>query len=435
MTIQRLYATLALAAAALLVAGCGGGIRKLQNLILPGILTATMGLVLAGCSSGSDDNGGGSPPRGGIEIPAPPGGGGTPDPEDDDGTTLPVSDMLGVAGVTVTIERPTAENATITAMKGMEYGTDSATVARTIAPWRAEAFRDDATTETARIAVYTDIDTAAQVIFHMAKGIESGAPYTLMSEDASVVMSGDSDFPADAGNSFTWFDDPETETDEREFAGSLMGVDGTFKCMSNPCTASRNAEDELMLSSGWTFTPTDPTSTIPVGDKDFLAFGYWNKVTADGPKDIMPFAYGSMPWAGDIEELSGSASYTGNAAGGYSHHTFDPATGKANDPTYGHFTATAILNAYFGGEEGSNIYGIVSEFGDTSADDTLLTGWRLELMRTDVTERRFSGTTTGGGMWNGAFYGPGDAMPTGAAGTFDGAFNNGAVKGAFGATR
>jgi hypothetical protein len=435
MTIQRLYATLALAAAALLVAGCGGGIRKLQNLILPGILTATMGLVLAGCSSGSDDNGGGSPPRADTEVPAPPGGGGTADPEDDDGTTLPVSDMLGVAGVTFTIERPTASAADITAMKGtMAYG-ESDTVARAIAAWPGEAFGDDAATETARVAIYTDIDTAADVVFHVAKGIESGAPYTLMSEDASVVTSTDSDFPDGAGNSFTWFDNPETaDTDEREFEGSLMGVDGTFKCMSNPCTASRNAEDELMLSSGWTFTPTDPTSTIPVGDKDFLAFGYWNKVTADGPKDIMPFAYGSMPWAGDIEELSGSARYPGNAAGGYSHRTFDPATGKANDPTYGHFTATAILNAYFGGEEGSSIFGSVSGFTDTERTPNDL-GWNLELMRTDLTEWRFSGTTTGDGMWNGAFYGPGDAMPTGAAGTFDGAFNNGTVKGAFGAKR
>ena len=51
----------------------------------------------------------------------------------------------------------------------------------------------------------------------------------------------------------------------------------------------------------------------------------------------------------------------------------------------------------------------------------------------------FTGSTTGGGTWSGNFYGDtgtgGAAIPPHVAGQFTGAFNNGNVMGAFGATK
>ena len=100
----------------------------------------------------------------------------------------------------------------------------------------------------------------------------------------------------------------------------------TFTCTVDPCTLSRLADVDgdatWALVGGWSFE-ADADETIEVPDADYLAFGYWNMIEIESLADVVPFYYGSMPYEGNVQALSGAATYNGNAAGGYEHKTYD----------------------------------------------------------------------------------------------------------------
>ena len=353
--------------------------------------------------------------------------------------------------VTAEIARTAGNAAAITFRKGDEgWSTPSSFAAVDLGgtAW-AEVARQDAATPTERIVAYTNIEAVEPKPFHEVKG---AAPYTVMAGDTVVPEAGLTGLPDGERQSVTLVDDPETDQNDRTFGGSLDGADGDFTCTVDPCTLRRLADvggsPVWALMGGWTFTADDgDDGRTEVPDADYLAFGYWNMIDIDSLTDVAPFYYGSMPYyTGNVQALSGSATYNGHAAGGYEHETYDGGTGKATS-TFGHFTAAVRLNAFFGGEDGmSTIDGMVNSFAllnsegtAPSPDLTNVDDWEVMLDRTEVTGQNFMGTTNGGN-WNGAFFGPSvDDMgkplyPSGVAGGFNAVFDNGAVKGAYGAT-
>ena len=317
-------------------------------------------------------------------------------------------------------------------------GDSQAEVPITSDVWEGGAVVNDAT-PTERIVAYTNIENGEATPFHEAKG---PAPY--MVADETVTADSFAGIPTTAGQSFTFIDIAATEEEnERTFEGSLGGAMGTFTCTVDPCTLTLGPDTTWALSDGWTFEADDGVDgEIDVQDADYLAFGYWNKVPAETLADFVPFYYGSMPYGGNVQALSGTATYTGHAVGGYQRNNYDAQTGVA-DPTFGHFIANVRLSAFFGGEDGmSTIDGIVEDFTTpTTGDQDLLALWEVMLKRTEVNGQTFNGDTDGG-TWDGAFFGPAtddDGMmihPSGVAGTFNATVGtSGAVMGAYGAER
>ena len=283
--------------------------------------------------------------------------------------------------------------------------------------------------------------------------------------------------------SFTKGDSGETKTyasqpTERTFAGSFAGVDGMFVCAGGAdCTTVGNKDGQLTTLTGtWSFRPTKAGAEGKVEgvklDNDYLAYGYWLQTVekADGSMTygVNPFATGSMPFGGtDGEEsaavaaLRGTAKYTGQATGMYAVKSFESGAGVPE--AAGQFTADASLTANFGGNDVAvndqySISGTVNNFRDSAGEYISGGGWSVDLLKTDLGERDsstrvvgthtndFGGMTTGGGSWNGMFYGPaadsgadakvkGETHPTGVAGEFNAHLGNGHVIGAFGATK
>ena len=261
-------------------------------------------------------------------------------------------------------------------------------------------------------------------------------------------------------------DDATTDTDEHKIAGSIAGVPGTFVCgaASGGCPVSGNAKGELTsFGAGWSFVPDGTASNINVADvkKDlnYLSFGYWLTTTTktDGSMTygVNTFATGAQAFdvgVVAIADLTGTATYTGDATGLYVMKDFSTGAGVPSEA--GQFTADAKLTANFGGDGVAidnqfHISGMISNFRD--AMGAMISGgaWTVNLGKNadNFTTTTVGGSTDGGGDWTGTFYGQGKAAddasttslderaPTGIAGEFNAHFGNGHVVGAFGATR
>ena len=280
-------------------------------------------------------------------------------------------------------------------------------------------------------------------------------------------------------------DEKEYEN-EKEVPGTFHGIRGNYVCMDSAgCNVTSDDDGNLAtLSAGWRFVPDEARAKGNVQnvliDVDHLVFGYWLQTTTDADGSITygvnTFANGSLPFDDDpasdnnaaILGLEGSAKYNGKATGMYALKSFESGAGV---PTAsGQFTADASLTANFGGHAVAvsnqfSISGNVMNFRDSAGEPISNGGWTVELKRADFVStaadnstrptvpdathfysNSFSGTTTGGGSWDGAMYGSGADMdavtsgiqaehPTGVTGEFNAHLGNGHVIGAFGATR
>ena len=210
--------------------------------------------------------------------------------------------------------------------------------------------------------------------------------------EASVLVKA----PVTGGEHIIEFEDDDTteNIDEDAFKGTYDGASGEFECTTATCTLTIDDEGELIAATGgWTFTPEKGATVLEV-DADYLWFGYWLQTTTndDGTSSYSfqsdSGGSGSMPYvATHLEAVAGSAEYVGAAGGMYMQKevnpdgSFDPATGVAKS---GMFTATAALNANFGGTEVAaddafTISGTISDFMD--GEDDL--GWSVELMEVE----------------------------------------------------
>jgi|GEM_PF-3555217 len=254
-------------------------------------------------------------------------------------------------------------------------------------------------------------------------------------------------FPTANKREVTYGDSGATEDvdSDRTLTGSFNGVEGTFKCEGGTCTAMANANGDLIdLVGTWTFTPKGDVKTLKVPDarydSDYLSFGYWisETTTASGSRfEVGTLFDGSQPVNVGVE-LTGTATYVGEAAGAYAR--------KGDNPAVGEFTGHASLTANFGAAEAlGTIKGTISQLVD--GGEAIDPSWTVELQEANIeaadTGATFDGQTPRGGNWRGGFFGSGVSTPPntasdyprGVAGDFIGHFENGHVIGAFGATR
>ncbi len=268
-------------------------------------------------------------------------------------------------------------------------------------------------------------------------------------------------------------DDASTAgTDEALHDGTYNGAEGTYRCTTGTCTVTFN--DKGMVtgnSAGWVFIP-DSGATSDQPDYDYLHYGVWLKKTTDGDgvveyDEVETFAGSSIDAStgGELDAVTGSASYEGGATGVYVHQKLNPA-GNIDSATSGHFTASVALTAYFGqtvddtattpseaGQLAPNLLNTVSG----TINNFMLSGgeantWSVAVQATRVLgANTFSGTAKGGlpsndGTISGTYHGltPETASTTDGAtrvapgsmvGEFNSFFNNGSVAGAFGARK
>ena len=229
--------------------------------------------------------------------------------------------------------------------------------------------------------------------------------------------------------------------------GSYNGVPGTYSCAGaaeTVCTASVAAEGFTLAGNGatWTFKPTDPKAkTMSTPDGDYASYGWWLHKSADD-KTYTASAFhaykGDAPVV-EISNLHGVATYKGGAAGKYALYS---STGGTNDA--GHFTANATLDATFAGDT-HKIEGMIDGFRGADGETR---NWSIELKEsTGVTA---DGAITGGatvwtidgaaaadsGVWGGMLHEVKNDTPTVATGTFNSEYSTGGqIVGAFGATK
>ncbi|MCE2450314.1 MAG: hypothetical protein J4F35_18690 [Candidatus Latescibacteria bacterium] len=278
-------------------------------------------------------------------------------------------------------------------------------------------------------------------------------------------------FPTGDRQTFAFAEDEETP-------GMFNDTSGMFTCaQAGGCEVITDMDGEITAIRGeWNFTPTigmDQTiadievqGVIP--DGDYLQFGYW-LVATEGDDEttygIATFFDGADAFTvANVAALEGSATYTGKATGMF---VTTSGTGDNKISTgSGQFTADATLTANFSmtddiaDEDAFSISGTVDNFSSASADD-INGNWSVSLGQArfstptrgtvdpntgvaPITAHAahtnvFDGTTTGGGTWNGGFFGNptggAETDPTGVAGEFTAGFDDGNVIGAFGATR
>ena len=250
-------------------------------------------------------------------------------------------------------------------------------------------------------------------------------------------------------------------------AGTLYGVSGLFSCdAENGCVATKGADGNIDVTGGTlTFTPTIPTGKTIADvmakytdlDGDYTSFGYWmrSKDMRGGAKEytIQTFHDGSNSTSltlgtKDGDTLTGTASYYGAAAGVYVKRAGTTASPVV---THGKFTATAMLNANFGGnaipeDKQYMVSGTISDFMGASGD-LGFADLKLNAAAISGAGAISAGTTNGGGKtgaWDGQFYGTvnnpaendprdTDDYPMDVSGEFNGHFVDGSVAGAFGA--
>ncbi len=322
--------------------------------------------------------------------------------------------------------------------------------------WSRARLRGSGTGLTEHITLYTDIESPRRPFVSVYTLDEDNALAVDFATHSMRVRS--SDFPSPD------FDRKYTTEEDLSFQGTFHGVAGTYECTTPPCTVS-TANDGMISSTGgtWTFTPdSDLVDEIMIDlpDADHLYFGWWLQEPDDAEGTYafgtfsggtVPFAVGNKFTSGNNDELHGTASYEGRAAGQYV--TKDFSGGVLSGGTAGVFTATASLTAHFGGDDIAvndqfNIRGSVTDFRDVERNRAL-EGWSVTLNKVDLAaaSASFGGTAddtttatlggvTGTGTWEGTFFGNAraDGKPGAVAGVFDAHLPAAHIAGGFGAT-
>ena len=260
-------------------------------------------------------------------------------------------------------------------------------------------------------------------------------------------------------------DNPPIPTGRGAFPGTYRGIAGVFACDTG-CTATAGHTGNITVLGGtWTFTPDgDPATLVVRGvdpDTDYLTMGHWVRtVTTDGKPAYTVGVFvnsgsGAAALDGNVNLATGSAMYVGPAVGLFSKREHAPG-GDGAITMSGQFTADANLVADFGldATDFGFVNGTIDNFmhrGTAIDSDWEVTMTRAEISDGDAdaaagTFGQTGGAANDGSNWAGSFYkqgadrdGDGDGtarMPPGyVAGTFDNAFDNGDVIGAFGASK
>ena len=333
----------------------------------------------------------------------------------------------------------------------------------TINDWKGIVYeRTTASDSTDTFVIYSNQETLPNKPFsdvypfdHDADNDTTNDSLIVASSNVSLV-SGVTEFPSAVNQVDVPFMDDAT------FMGMFAGAPGIYTCVST-CKLSTNMDAELSAVGGtWYFTPNSASDPVSVDDSDYIHFGYWmNEAEVNDEPVIMAAAIagGTDPSPiSTVQRLEGQASYAGAATGLYVIRTFT-LDGEVNRRTGGQFTADAMLTAYFGGNDVAvnkhySVVGEITDFVDRRGR-AIDSSWSVDLQKALFGSQQgamFEGDTVGDadadmGSWSGRFFGPvaldnddtatgnQSTFPSGAAGTFDAQFTNGAVIGSFGAEK
>ena len=230
--------------------------------------------------------------------------------------------------------------------------------------------------------------------------------------------------------------------------GSHHGVDGTYNCgpTNATCTVTVAATGFTLTTGTWTFTPSDANARVmDTPDTEYASYGWWlRKAANDGDFTASAFVdeRGTVAPASGLDNLNGTATYMGGAAGKYA---LASSTGGTNDA--GHFTARATLEADFTNNTAATaITGTIDRFIGADGESR---DWTVELDGSPITDTGGIGAgaettwTIGGtdadasGQWAGSLRNNGDdGVPRVATGTFYSEYGPaGRMVGAFGANK
>ena len=242
--------------------------------------------------------------------------------------------------------------------------------------------------------------------------------------------------------------------------GTFDGAPGEYRCTGTCSSTNDGKGSPSALGGVWHFKP-DAGAMVSQSDDHYLYYGWWVSKDEDGmPTAASAFAgrFGTDPGdstdgldtGGDLTALTGSATYTGNAAGKFAMSNVLDGTGNG-----GHFTADAMLEATFGTGTTAGVTGTIDNFrlNDGSEDP----GWSVSLARgglnttggitapaADPTVWSINGNKApASGTWSGTMYDEtvgddddGSNLPTTVTGTFYSEFSTvGRMVGAFGADK
>lgn len=253
----------------------------------------------------------------------------------------------------------------------------------------------------------------------------------------------------------------QTFTGAQDIPGTYDGASGRYKCAATATCMATFTSTGIQLSAAWTFVH-DSGARVSTPDANYLYYGWWVSKDSDGgPTAASAFIgeVGDVDGTGDTPsgaDLTGSATYKGNAAGKFAMS--NPLDGTGNG---GHFTADAMLTANFGAiaaENENGVTGTIDNFRlNDGAEDP---GWSVALNRSSAwaADGAITGPTSDATVWSingnkapvsGAWSGkmhdemPGNApsgdgsnIPTTVTGTFYSEFSTiGRMVGAFGADK
>ena len=252
---------------------------------------------------------------------------------------------------------------------------------------------------------------------------------------------------ATATKTFAQDDDTTPAVNEGMHRGSFDGAMGTYLCTAAGCSVTINDKGTATAMAGkWTFTP-DSGATVDVADADYMYYGFWlNTTTKDGAissyDTVQTFAYSPLPNAtGTLDDVTGTAEYSGGAAGVYVHNTVNPDS-SVDVKTSGRFTADVSLNVAFDATTtriANSITGSISNFQlehgeshnwNVAVSAGITSAFALE-------NGAASGMRGNNGSLSGQFHAPTNReaadAPEVLVGEFNATFVNGSAAGAFGA--
>ena len=246
--------------------------------------------------------------------------------------------------------------------------------------------------------------------------------------------------------------------------GTFHGVSGTYTCTPGAAVCAANVSGrgfqlgtvpsatDATFTDGegaWMFKPSNPEARVmDAADMSYASYGWWLHKTANDltwtASAFVAERGTDSPAATGLDNLNGTATYMGGAAGKYAISSL---TGGTNDA--GHFTARATLTADFtNNTDADAISGTIDQFIGADGESR---NWTVELMPSTIGDTGEIGDGTDGtrwivdglrlrnpvGQWSGSLRENGaDGVPEVATGTWYTWYaNTGRMVGAFGANK
>ena len=332
---------------------------------------------------------------------------------------------------------------------------------------------NDAGTTSSTVVVYTDVEPNTSMAFDAVYADATNADGDLTMGDAARTSDG-TYVPLISATAFMHAGQKDHAPDASGTNTVVVRVDGTFQgaagqytctavlaeqCLSHEDDNGVRLTDGGQTSGAWEFVPGS-NAMVSVPDGTYLYFGWWLHKDSTGPEaDAFHGSTGSGLTAlvnADFNALSGTATYSGSAAGKVAVDPVAPGTYAMG----GHWTADANLTADFGDQAGG---GMISGMIDGFMVNESAVDWTVKLGGASLTAAEpiatwtspGDGVTAAGnndvvwtiageaapeaGMWSGTLYDQGDNnVPMAATGEFsavysEGGHNIGHMIGAFGA--